>query len=93
MIIFCLFLTNTYCTYNFLLQVVEHITATNDVVVSSEELMLNVLRYILATNPIETRDTLFVLTVPSATTNLHDANRFLKSVAKQVNENHLMNRK
>ena len=62
----------------------EHITAKNGMVVSSEELMLKVLQYIMATNPIEKRDTLFVLTVPSTTSDLHGARQFLKMVAKKV---------
>ena len=54
-------------------------------VVSSEELLLKVLKFMMATNPIEKRETLFVLTIPSTTPDLQGAEKFLKAVAKKVN--------
>ena len=53
----------------------EHIAAKNGMVVSSEELLLKVLQFIMATNPIEKLDKLFVLTIPSTTPDLQGAER------------------
>lgn len=69
----------------------EHIAAKNGKVVSSEELLLRVLHLIMETIPIEKRETLFVLTVPSTTPDLHGAEKFLKTVAKKVNKNCFIN--
>lgn len=59
----------------------------NGMVVSSEELLLKVLQFIMATNPIKKLDTLFVLTIPSTTPDLQGAEKFLKTVAKKVYKN------